>query len=1000
MEFSKEHMEAFLLSHAAKAEMEAFEWVWSFVSSDATWTTMQLHCALRYMQPTTKPERLEVIPEDAGAVALEVEGPGSISNYLMSETPSMVPCTWKKRVVVLEEAFPAEMPISVTSRIVDVTPSADPSSQSSWDAFMKRYRLVKEFEFDAGKVIYRARMVRESRTPSRSLKASGVMKEPVKVEFDMVCKKGHRPEDYLGAGLHYIQTILDNPILLGKQQQSQVLEEYDQLVKSVVTRRYQNKRQQPAASEQRDAENEHYFLAPKPITMEQIHLIEPGPDSYGIMSIWKGYAVTDKADGERMLFYISHDGRGYLINNTFDVMDTGLSVKSEKLCNTLLDGEFVTIDHRKDDSKKDLFAAFDIYFLQGKSVMDLPLFHATGRDRVSAMKQACDPKLWDASDAHVEVRYKEHYPAEGGMMKDACKALLGGSKDLPYEIDGLIFTPSELSVFGYYPGISVPIPENVKWDRVLKWKPAEQNTIDFLVQLVRTFQDPGTKQEVQEYRLFTGYNASQWEHISPMQGLQLRYDKDYARSRRAMGSTYRAEAFRPLTHYENGIDLAHVVVGSRCKDGSVITHDSIVEFGYTPDPSLPPQKRWVPLRVREDKTRIFQRMKTLSKTANDRTVALSIWRSIHAPVTHGMITGVERVPVSAAPDTLEERLLGTDDVYYAREIPRQHMLSVHMLNFHNQGVKRMLYEKSARKNSLLELACGMAGDMPRWRDCGYRFVLGVDLVKDNITNPRDGAYARMLRQNAVLKRGQPGMAPSVYSDIAFAVADCAKPLKGVDGQGVGGLDDESKQILRIVYQNQASSAFYHRFIAGKGRDGFNVVSCMFAMHYFFQSEEMLDGFLYNVASNLQRGGTFIATFMDGDKVEELLEQSHGIAEGRKLDGSIPVWAIIRRYQDAAMRYGKVVEVFLENTNRLIPEYLIHLDTLEQKAAQHGLELEETKLFSETFEELRANAGQGSSRLDEDIRALDKDKVQKQFSFLNRWVVFRSKGGVQAKQARK
>jgi hypothetical protein len=530
----------------------------------------------------------------------------------------------------------------------------------------------------------------------------------------------------------------------------------------------------------------------------------------------------------------------------------------------------------------------------------------------------------------------------------------------------------------------------------LKWKPSEQNTIDFMVQQGEDVEDPITRKVFREFTLNTGYNAQQWEPISPDEGVRLRYDRQYAKTRRYAECVYRAKPFKPVSYNEHGIEIAHVPLNHKgesvCLDGSVITDKSIVEFSYTLDPSKPISKRWVPLRVREDKTRIYQKTQKLSKTANDLTVATSIWRSIHNPVTMEMIVGALDVPISSAPDTLEERLLGTDDVYYARDIPRQHMLSVHMLNFHNQGIKKMLYQYSHKRDSLLELACGMAGDLPRWRDGGYKFVLGVDLVKDNITNPREGAYARMLRFDSAIKVTENDIERRLYQDIVFAVGDCAKPFE--NGKAAEGIDGESKKLLRVLYGTDTPDTPYYQYIKGRAARKFNVVSCMFAVHYFFQSEEKLNGFMQNVASNLKRGGIFMATFMDGDKVHDMLENTTaGVAEGRKLDAEIPVWAILRRYNnyDESNRYGTHVDVFLENTNRLIPEFLVHFPTLVAKASEYGLELVETGMFSDTFAQLKRQMSDDPrkrNRLDEDILALENDPVQTRFSFLNRWVIFK------------
>jgi hypothetical protein len=1000
MKFSTE-MEGMLESFASRAEAEGSRWTLKLRPPEGMqWSVMQLQCALRYFQNAEAVETLVVTRADGNGQAIHISGVPHIQQYMHHENLAVVPHQMRKVVVKASEVLPDELSARIQSELADVEETTGEGSA----AFPgdKYFRFLREFQ-DRPKgapVTFRARLVRESSDAAPTVLASGVLKAPFQVEFDVVCDTPRKNPNFLSQIMAhvvmYLQWITETAIPLTREQKASVLEGYDKLVKSVMSKGRPHRggdREGPSMT----------FLAPKPITMEQIHVLQPGPHTYGVHTIWTGYTVTEKADGERMLLYIADNGAAYLLNNTLDVFDTGLRATTKQLCNTLLDGEYVAAEKRKDGKALDMFAIFDAYFLEGKNLMSLPLMRRGDRGdaktRFAAMRFATEARHWEADDAHVEMRCKEHVFAEGEHMKHACKNLLRGATALPYEIDGLIFTPAELSVFGFYPGMPVPVSENMRWDRVLKWKPAEQNTIDFLVTEGAEVTDPVTKERFREYKLYTGYNAQQWEHISPLDGIRLRYDRAFADSRRDVRA-YRARLFHPLSHFEQGVDTARVPVNARgtcvCEDGSALHDKVIVEFGYEPRKDVPISRRWVPLRVREDKTRIFQRTDQLSKTANDLKVATSIWRSIHAPVTMGMLTGDETVPLSAAPDTLEERLLGTDDVYYARDIPRQHMLSVHMLNFHNQGIKKMLYQRPPRKDALLELACGMAGDLPRWRDGAYRFILGVDLVKDNITNPRDGAYVRMLKQRrAVEVVTAEGMETTIYPDMVFVVGDCAKPFQ--TGQAAEGIDDESKKILRMLYHRDQGAASYFKYLSGRAAKGFTAASCMFAIHYFFENEAKLDGFLHNVASNLRKDGTFIATFMDGARVHALLDEAGGVVEGRKklLDGEreVPVWAILKRYASISNEdaYGKVVEVFLENTNRLIPEYLVQLDTLVTKAKAHGLALEETQLFSHTFAQLRARVPEDPhkhSQLDKDILLLEADPIQTRFSFLNRWAVFR------------
>ena len=193
-------------------------------------------------------------------------------------------------------------------------------------------------------------------------------------------------------------------------------------------------------------------------------------------------------------------------------------------------------------------------------------------------------------------------------------------------------------------------------------------------------------------------------------------------------------------------------------------------------------------------------------------------------------------------------------------------------------------------------------------------------------------------------------------------------------------------------KRHASDKLYTRRIEEKGANGFDVVSCMFSIHYFFKSEEKLDGFLENVSQNLNNNGRFICTFMDGNAIENAIEKDGDIIEGRKLysdykDG-LPVWAIVRKYnKNTKDTYGKQINVFIENTQKLIPEYLVSFETLVQKAKEHGLEILDTEMFSTTFQKLKMKNDENGIMLANAISEMDKDDVLKQFSFFNRWAVF-------------
>lgn len=1009
-------MEHFLKNQGDLVKSSDGTYEWSFkYQTDYPWSSEIFDNVILYLKSDDdyvekiNPDTLVVTMMENGA-QLQVKEVANISRFCVSDSPKLVPHEWHQIKSINSELLPDELPIAVISQIVERSVIKNDAEKftKEWDTSMKHYRLIKEFTYTGKNVCYKISIVRDSSNPYMTMNESAVSYAQVNYEFEAIITGNYdNSVEIIHNCVRMIQLIMGQMNPLAKQQQSNIIAEYYALLKTILKDANTYKRR----------EDVPFFFAPKPITLELENLVEPSAESYGVQSIYSGYAVTDKADGERMLLYISKTGNGYLINNTLDVFDTGLRVTSDALTDTLLDGEFINMQIRRDGNSNHLFTAFDIYFMKGKSMVDLPLI-ARLPDKPSRnemMLQVCKEGMWAPrgaakNSANLQIRAKTHVFAEGkSLMNDACRALLQNANGLAYNIDGLIFTPAELSVYGFYPGRPAKITDNVRWDKVMKWKPPEQNSIDFLVEEGDVVTDPITNRKYKEFKLFTGYNAVQWEPITVAEGIRLRYEKGYMDSRRMIVDSYRPKLFRPIDMPAD-ISVAHIPISEnglvQCEDGSIVESKSIVEFTYRKNQlgagggAGDVSKKWFALRTRGDKTRIYQKTGKISKTANDLAVATSIWRTINKPVSSDIITGVEPVLSSALPIEIEERLLGSEDVYYARSIPRDHRLSVHMLNFHNHGIKKRLYDMG-KKEALLELACGMAGDLSRWRASGYHFILGVDLVKDNITNSKEGAYAILLKQNKAVKVD--GIMDPIFPDTIFVVGDCAVQLN--NGKAAEGIDDDSRSVLRALFKNTKPARYNPKWeqkradiippqLVGKASAGFTVVSAMFSIHYFFKTEDTLNGFFRNVADNLRRGGIFITTFMDGNNVHELLKKSAaGVVDGRKLDAQVPVWAIIRRYTkfEDGQRYGKTVDVFIENTNRLIPEYLVHYETLVAKAQQFDLVVDKTAFFSEDFAALRAGIPADPtkrSRLDSDILELDKDPIQTQFSFLNRWVVFK------------
>lgn len=787
------------------------------------------------------------------------------------------------------------------------------------------------------------------------------------------------------------QALHLNSFIISKDQQLDVIKDYGNLVKNDInTRRFDDKKPP--------------LLTPKPFTLERMNMLNPSDfeNGYGISSILSEYTVTEKADGERLLMYINNTGGVYLINNSHQVIDTGLKSPSE-LYNSLIDGEYITCNKRTDNASIGLYASFDMYYCNGKKITQLPLI-ATSDNSSSEGSQSrynyllkTEKLLKRNNEYAIDYIVKEHMYSKD-ILND-CKKILTQEIIYQYEIDGLIFTPAKLAVFSNYANKPEPITDKLGWNKVFKWKPPEQNSIDFLVKKGEII-TIDTVNYV-EFKLYVGYNASQIENYTMNDVFNYIYKFNQFRDKIKEREKYVCRLFMPEYYYEKGIEKSLIKMlpnkEIRCDNGDKIDDEIIVEFNYDSSESNP-SLRWKPMRVREDKTRIY-RQGVLSKTLNDFSVACNIWRSIHNPISQNNIIGNERIA-----NNMDVAELSSDDIYYSRTIQNEARLSHQMLVFHNHGIKDLLYSKPSKKGSIVELACGQGGDLNRWIKNEYRFVLGVDLVKNNIYSPNHGAYARLLRERKRFFINMKNVNNMIFPEMVFAVGDCCKSIKTGDcaiSDDPSRDDKDSYNVLKMVFNksNRKIETQYNKII-GRGVNGFDVCSCMFGIHYFFKNEETLDGFLLNVSQLLNSGGVFFCTFMDGEKIETDIKNNGGDKiEGfkklsnRKEDKGEPIWAILRSYdKNEVSPYNKQINVFIETTSKLIPEYVVSYEFLIEKCKEYGLNIKESELFSETFNRFKSNLDdlrETKENLYKSIIELDKEenKDLKRFSSFNRWCIF-------------
>ena len=503
-------------------------WTINILNGNTNWTENEFINFTNVMKNTNFKE---VIDDDYLEICnnddiLKISKITNIIKFCSNENYNDLLYEWNKVNHISSEEVKDLFDADLNFNICKYSPSTEPNN---WNELRKKYKIYKKFLYidEKNDITYVAKLTKENEDNDfYTLKQSGVVNSQQKYEFSIIIKN---KDNAISGIVKIIQSLFLSDIILTKHQQKDILDQYLALIKKDIRINKYSK--------------DIPLLTPKPVTLERANLIDP--NEYGSVSILSGYTVTEKADGERILLFINKDGKCYFISSSYRVEDSGL-IASKNAYNSLVDGEFISCYKRKDIHKKNIYATFDIYYMNGTKITDLPLIDDK-KSRYNELKSL--EKFIDNSKATTDFIVKTHYYSDN-ILKDN-KNILESVKKYPYEIDGLIFTPAKLALYSYYPSKPVEITENMKWDRVFKWKPEEQNTIDFLIRIEKDVIINGIKHK--ELSLWVGYNSSQWEDINPEKGLRLRYDNMYAKQNRTETNKYIPKLFKPTVYYHNNV---------------------------------------------------------------------------------------------------------------------------------------------------------------------------------------------------------------------------------------------------------------------------------------------------------------------------------------------------------------------------------------------------------------------------------------------------------------
>ena len=668
------------------------------------------------------------------------------------------------------------------------------------------------------------------------------------------------------------------------------------------------------------------YISYKPVTLQLSNLDQKTSGIPG--NILQNYAVTEKADGDRMLMYI-FGNNVYLINDRFKVYDTGANCDTLPN-NTLIDGEFI----RKADV--DIYLGFDIYYHEGKDVRGKRFVCEQSCDRLSLLQSTM--KLLERRGDRIMLLCKQYrFGSDRTVFERIAETYR--SDQYMYNVDGLIFQPTNLPCGNLYEDHS---PEkhigqctslSTTWARVYKWKPPFENTIDFMILFQKN--DLVKKSTSCKLCVHNNYNTNAPSSVS--EAILQKTD------RMKLPNIVFAEQNMPSDVLKRLCVKNYDVIESRFEYSEDKWKD---QFG------IMQKGRWVIHRKRKDKTEQLRKVNggILQTDSVDALRKLRLGGSANAVKTaNSVYTTIADQPVSL--EVLEGKVpLKQSDMtakYYVNTTKRSDLLLYPMQRFHNQVKEGLIGRYSGQ---LVDVACGVGGDIFKYEKC-YDLVLGFDISYDGIFgSPEDSAYLRYctsgLQNRNRIKTPMLFLNRDMTTDIFSTDTRQLQNSSHQQIQKVSNFVFETAKTTRLDFGNEKMNKKLGTFRYAVQESKFDVVSCQFALHYFFADAQTLDRFCFNINSLLKSGGHFIGTCFDGEKLnDEFVATENGRLEGR-VRGNI-IWRIDKRYDDFDP-CGSPIDVFIESIGQSRREYMVSMPLLQEKLRKYKIEMHDCYSFRSVF----------------------------------------------------
>ncbi len=691
----------------------------------------------------------------------------------------------------------------------------------NYKKFVKEYRFKKRYSYQLNNFTIDISIVKSNK--SRNIVIANLSDVLENYEIEIECNKVNINLDIISSILRYMTAFMqisNNSYFITKNSLNQdILQQYQSMLKK------------------------HGFksIGPKPITLTKKtipNMIFTDDELKDENKLVKDdgfyYKITDKADGDRYYMYINNQSMIYLLNDNEILIQTGLQLPtdSNEFKNSLLDGEYLIYRNPETNKLVYEYKFFDIYI--SNSILT---YNKNLQERIEIMSKL-DSIINTSSIKYLHKDVFIKCSQKPYKSISEFNNILINADSRPYNIDGIIFMPTT----------ALANINNVSHHKILKYKPANFNSIDVFI-----------KNNIIHIGFRINYNRYNSYILSELQSFK----------------PYIYNIHKPEFIYDS--DLNPILWNT--------LNNKVIEIRYDKA-----ENKFIFMNFRYDKTIKYNNTNQI--TANNIDIVQDIISNTFNPLEADYFDNLTESSINKFKST---------DNYYTDNISSNNRNEIRRIN---NLIKRELIQHSVEiletiqqynddfsNIKVLDLACGRGGDLYKFIDTnfdsnkmlkktgGIQFILGIDSDPNNIEaydnkNDNNNARARFLQyKNQFLQDNADSNTPYIYNNNSvFYITGNINNFEDDD--------DDIEEVFDTLMDNDnldfSDRTKYDKvlldnintnfdFINLYEKESFELINCQFAIHYF-----NISMFAKLINLFLKQNGLFICTFMEKEFVQTLL----------------------------------------------------------------------------------------------------------------------------------